>query len=95
MSWTGRILVIKMNIVSRLFFLLQAIIYVKVEEQLHDMQWLLSPCAWERRRTKVKASDLYRFPKLAGVTIPHVKLYVQIFQLRGILNWLGQSQDKH
>lgn len=93
-SWFGRCNVLKMNIMPRLLYLLQALPVRIPQEFFRKLRSVFVRYVWQGKPPRLKRSLLQR-PKLrGGVGLPDPALYYTAVHMNRIVDWCRHSSHK-
>uniref|UniRef100_A0A8C5QKB6 Reverse transcriptase domain-containing protein n=1 Tax=Leptobrachium leishanense TaxID=445787 RepID=A0A8C5QKB6_9ANUR len=93
-SWLGRVSVLKMNVMPRLLYTLQALPILLPRTFFKELDSIFLAFIWPKGRPRVKI-HLLRRPRLeGGLALPDAKLYFYAAQLTRMLDWMSETSDK-
>uniref|UniRef100_A0A8C5MTU0 Reverse transcriptase domain-containing protein n=1 Tax=Leptobrachium leishanense TaxID=445787 RepID=A0A8C5MTU0_9ANUR len=94
LSWTGRVGVIKMNLLPRLLYLYQALPLFLPRSYHQQIRKLFTKFIWPHGRPRLKYATLCK-PKLCGgLALPDTNLYYYAAHLARIVDWATSSPER-
>lgn len=89
----SRIRTIKMNILPRLLYLFTALPVEVLPKQFRERDKHLSRFIWNNKRPRVRYSTLQLPGKMGGMTLPCLKDYHLLAQLRPLVCWCNSAYE--
>ncbi len=87
---SGRISIIKMNVLPRVNFCSYMLPLAPPPRYWEKIHSIITRFLWRGRRPKIKLTNLQRKKELGGLSVPNFKLYFHALTLRPLLNWFSE-----
>lgn len=93
LSLFGRVETVKMNVLPRLLYLFMSLPIRIPAAFFKKMQKMISTFIWQKRKARIKFTQLTSGKAQGGLNLPNLKLYYWAAQMRGMLEWLTQNRE--
>uniref|UniRef100_A0A8C5MFE8 Uncharacterized protein n=1 Tax=Leptobrachium leishanense TaxID=445787 RepID=A0A8C5MFE8_9ANUR len=94
LSWTGRINLLKMNVLPRLLFLFQAFPILLPAALFRSLRSLFTRFIWPTRSSRLQYRTLALSKQSGGLALPHMKWYYYASHLTHIVDWMSYDSGQ-
>ncbi|WP_242641728.1 hypothetical protein, partial [Candidatus Ichthyocystis sparus] len=88
---SGRISIIKMNVLPRVNFCSYMLPMAPPPRYWEKIHSIITRFLWRGRRPKIRLTNLQRKKESGGLSVPNFKLYFHALTIRPLLNWFSEK----
>uniref|UniRef100_A0A8C5PEB2 Reverse transcriptase domain-containing protein n=1 Tax=Leptobrachium leishanense TaxID=445787 RepID=A0A8C5PEB2_9ANUR len=93
-SWLGRVNVLKMNILPRILYTMQAIPKVLPPSFFATLQSMFTTFVWPRSRPRVRLDTLSLPKNGGGLALPDIRSYYYATHMARVLDWMQLASEQ-
>lgn len=93
-SWTGRVNIVKMDILPKLLYTFQALPLEPSKKQMKELRKAIVEFIWAHKTHRIKRENLTRKKRNGGLALPDCAKYLQAASLTSIIDWYHNKENK-